>query len=196
MPSILSFGSALSSRICISRLRFASMVAFTIAGLLAAGLAQAQAIPTITSATYDASTGQLTVTGTNFAAAAGVADDIVANKLTITGEGGATYTLTDTANVDIASGSLFTVVLSATDKAAVNQIVNKNGTASTGGTIYNLAAAEDWDAGADPAAVIADTTGNGITVSNVAVPAITSATYDAATAALTVTGSGFLQLAG
>ena len=38
-----------------------------------------------------------------------------------------------------------------------------------------------------------DTTGNGITTSNVAVPAITSATYDASTGALVVTGTGFLS---
>src|SRR5690606_30140057 len=77
-----------------------------------------------------------------------------------------------------------------------NQIMNKNGTSSTGGTTFNLAAAEDWAAGADAAVVVADTTGNGITVSNVAVPSITSATYDAATGTLTVTGAGFLSLNG
>ncbi|WP_442795366.1 YDG domain-containing protein [Pelobium manganitolerans] len=150
--------------------------------------------PTIASASYDASTGTLVVTGTNFAAASG--DDIIANKFTFTGEGGATYTLTDTENAEITSATSFTLTLSATDKAGINQIVNKNGTSSTGGTTYNLAAAEDWAAGADAAVVVADTTGNGITVSNVAVPTITSATYDASTGTLTVTGTGFLKLSG
>ena len=51
--------------------------------------------------------------------------------------------------VEITSATEFTLTLSATDKAAVNQIMNKNGTASTSGTTYNLAAAEDWAAGAD-----------------------------------------------
>ncbi len=114
------------------------------------------AVPTITSATYDASTGALVVTGTGFLRLSGAANDIVANKLTLTGEGGATYTLTDTSNVEITSGTSFTLTLSATDKAAVNQILNKNGTSSTSGTTYNLAAAEDWNAGADAAVVIAD----------------------------------------
>src|SRR5690606_38130398 len=91
---------------------------------------------------------------------------------TFTGEGGATYTLTNTANVDITSGTSFTLTLSATDKAGVNQIVNENGTSSTGGTTYNVAAAEDWAAGADAAIVIADTTGNPITASNVDVSAV------------------------
>jgi hypothetical protein len=153
-------------------------------------------VPAITSATYNANTGALTVTGTGFLSASGATNDIIANKLTFTGEGGATYTLTDTANVEITSGTSFTVSLSATDKAAINQIVNKNGTSSTGGTTYNLAAAEDWAAGANAAVSVVDATGNGITASNVAVPAITSATYNGATGALTVTGSGFLSLAG
>ncbi|HSN21531.1 MAG TPA: IPTL-CTERM sorting domain-containing protein [Usitatibacter sp.] len=152
-------------------------------------------VPMVTSAAYDASTGVLAVTGSGLLANA-TGTDIDATKLTLTGEGGATYTLTDTPGVEIASATAFTLTLSATDKAAVNTILNRNGTASTGGTTYNLAAAEDWDSGADPVAVIADLTGNGITVANVAAPAITGATYDAATGALAVTGAGFLQANG
>ncbi|MBW8830002.1 MAG: DUF4347 domain-containing protein [Burkholderiales bacterium] len=154
------------------------------------------AVPTITSATFNASTGALVVTGTGYASLSGATNDIVANKFTFTGEGGSTYTLTDTANVEITSGTAFTLTLSATDKAAINQIVNKNGTSSTGGTTFNLAAAEDWAAGADSAVVIADLTGNGITVSNVSTPTVTSATYNASTGALVVTGTGFLSLSG
>ena len=154
------------------------------------------AVPSITSATYDESTGALVVTGTGFTHLNGATNDIVANKLTLTGEGGTTYTLTDTSNVEITSGTSFTLSLSATDKAAINQILNKNGTSSTGGTTYNLVAAEDWAAGADTVVIVADTTGNGITVSNVAVPTITSAAYDASTGALIVTGTGFLSLNG
>lgn len=154
------------------------------------------AVPTITSATYDASTGALVVTGTGLLKLNGATNDIDASKLTFTGEGGATYTLTDSANVEITSGTAFTLTLSATDKAAINQIVNKNGTSSTSATTYNLAAAENWAAGADAAVVVADLTGNGITASNVAVPTITSATYDASTGALAVTGTDFLSLSG
>ena len=154
------------------------------------------AVPAITSATYNAATGALVLTGSGFSSLAGATNDIVANKFTFTGEGGVTYTLTDTANVDITSPTAFTLTLSATDKAAVGTIVNKNGTASTGGSTYNVAAAEDWAAGADPAVVVADATGNGITASNVAVPAITSATYDGSTGALVVTGTGLLSRSG
>ncbi|ABM26496.1 Fibronectin, type III domain protein [Shewanella sp. W3-18-1] len=152
--------------------------------------------PTVTSATYDASTGVLVVTGANLKSRSGASNDIVANRFTLSGEGGSTWTLTDTANVEVTSGTSFTMVLSATDRAGVNLILNKNGTNSTGATTYNLAAAEDWNAGADAAVTIADLTGNGITVSYVAVPTITSATYNASTGALVVTGTGFLSRAG
>ncbi|PSJ18892.1 beta strand repeat-containing protein [Nitrosomonas supralitoralis] len=151
------------------------------------------AVPAITSATYDASSGVLVVTGSNFLSRHGAANDIIANKFTLTGEGGATYTLTDTANVDITSGTAFTLTLSATDKAGANMIINKNGTLSTDISTYNLAAAEDWAAGAAMAVDVADLTGNGITASSVAAPAITSATYDASSGVLVVTGSGFLS---
>jgi hypothetical protein len=153
------------------------------------------AAPTITSATYNAVTGALVVTGTGFLKLAGAVNDIDVSKLTLTGEGGLTYTLT-TGSVEMTSGTAFTVMLNGTDKAAVNQIINKNGTSSTGATTYNLAAAENWAAGADAAVTVADLTGNGVTVSNVPVPTITSATYDASTGALVVTGTGFLKLAG
>ena len=151
--------------------------------------------PAITSATYNASTGALAVTGTGLSSY-GAGADIVASKFTFTGEGGATYTLTDTAVVEIASGTSFTLTLSATDRAALNQIANKNGTSATSGTTYNLAAAEDWAVGADAAVVVADTTGNGITVSNVAVPTISNAAYDASTGTVVVTGTGFTHRSG
>ncbi len=138
--------------------------------ILVTGVASAVP-PTITSATYNASTGVLAVTAANMT----TGDTIAVGKLTLTGEGGTTYTLTS-ANVTASSATAFSVTLNATDEAAVNQILNKNGTSSTGATTYNLAAAANWDSTASSAA---DLTGNGITVSNVAVPTITSATYDA-----------------
>ncbi|MBL4692875.1 MAG: DUF4347 domain-containing protein, partial [Magnetovibrio sp.] len=150
--------------------------------------------PKITSATYDAATGSLVVTGTNIQAKAGVTNDITANTLTLTGEGGATYTLTDTADVERTSASAFTLVLSATDKAAVNQVMNKNGTTSTGATTFNIASADNWNANVT-AGDTSDAT-NGVTVSNVAVPAVASATYNASTGALVLTGTGFLKASG
>lgn len=163
------------------------------ADLTGNGITATVSAPTVTSATYDASTGALVITGTNLKSRSGATNDIIANKFTLTGEGGSTWTLTDTVNVEVTSGTSFTMILSATDRAGANLIMNKNGTLSTDISTYNLAAAEDWNAGADAAVTIADTTGNGITVSNVAVPAITSATYNASTGALVVTGTGLLK---
>ena len=153
------------------------------------------AVPAITSATYNATTGSLVVTGTGFTALYGAANDIVANKFTLTGEGGSTYTLTDTSNVEITSGTSFTLVLSATDKSYVNQVINKSGSSSTGGSTYNLAAAEDWATGADAAVAVADITGNGLTAT-VPAPTVTSAMYDANAGTLVVTGTGFAHRAG
>jgi large repetitive protein len=117
--------------------------------------------PAISTARYDLNSGKLVVIGTGFLALAGANNDIDVSKLTITGEGGTSYTLTS-GNVDLASGTSFVVTLNAIDKIALNSIVNKKGNQSTGGTTYNLAAAEDWAAGAAPAVVVADLTGNSI----------------------------------
>ena len=83
--------------------------------------------PTISSATYDVSSGVLTVTGTNLLATVGVTNDIDISKLTLTGEASSSYTLT-TANVEITNSTSFSVTLNTIDKAAVNQLLNKNGT--------------------------------------------------------------------
>lgn len=147
--------------------------------------------PTITSATYDAAIGSLVVTGTDFSATAGGLNDVIATKFTLTGEGGATYTLTDTNNAEITSATEFTLSLSATDKAAINQILNKNGTqASDGATNFDISAAAGFIA---DSAATADTGANVVTVANVPVPTITSATYDYSNGQLVVTGTGFLK---
>ena len=150
---------------------------------------------TITSATFDASTNVLTVTGTDLVRTIGATNDITASKLTFTGEGGTFYTLSTTGNVEITSATSFQLTLSGADIAGVSAILNKNGTSSTGGATYNLAASDDWDSvitGGD----IADLTGNAIMVSSVQAPTITSAIYNAATGVLTVTGTGLTPLSG
>ncbi|MFT4924767.1 MAG: hypothetical protein ACI8WB_000851 [Phenylobacterium sp.] len=153
------------------------------------------AIPTITSATYDATSGALVVTGSNLLKKTGATNDVLVTKLSLAGEGGSSYTLSS-ADVEVTSGTAFTVTVNAADKLSINGLLNKNGTASGDSTTYNLAAAEDWVAGAAAATVIADLSGNGVTVSNVVNPTITSATYDAATAVLTVTGTNLVNKVG
>ena len=145
--------------------------------------------PSLSSASYDAGTGVLAVT---VAGNVGVGDTIAVNKLTLSGEGNSAYTLTSS-DVTTSSASAFSVTLNAADQAAVNQILNKAGTSATGGATFNLAGAAGWNSTANAPA---DLTDNGVTVSNPTIPTITSASYSAATGVLTVTGSGFLQLAG
>lgn len=153
------------------------------------------ATPTITSATYDANTGVLNVTGTNIPSLIGSHNDIDASLFTFTGEGGANYTLVGSSDVDRTSTTSFAITLDATDKAAVQQLINKNGLTSTGGTSYNISAAEDWAVGANAAVNVVDAT-NAITVSNVPTPTITGSTYDASTGVLTVTGQNLLTFDG
>ena len=148
--------------------------------------------PTITSATYNASNGTLVVTGTNFSADGGN-DDVIANKLTITGEGNLTYQLIDTANVEIDSATQFTLTLSANDKAAVDQLFNKSGTTSTSGTSYDIEGAAGF---ISVAPSISDTDSNSVTVGSIPVPTITNATYNHSTGVLAVTGSNMLGLDG
>jgi hypothetical protein len=167
-----------------------TIVDLTLNGITVSGVP----VPTIVSATYNATTGVVNVTGTGFLAKSGATNDIDATKFTFTGEGGSTIALTsNTSDVEITSPTSFALTLGATDKASVDTMINKNGTVSTNGTTYNIAAAEDWNRGADVSVTIADLAGNGVTVSNVAVPVITSATYNATTGVLVVTGTGFVR---
>ncbi|MFT4764322.1 MAG: hypothetical protein ACI9OH_001416 [Oleispira sp.] len=150
-------------------------------------------VPTITSSTYNATTASLVVTGTEFEANASAAD-VDVSKLTITGEGGATYTLT-TADVERDSATQFTVSLNAADKLNVNGLLNTVGTAADNGTTYNIAAGDDFITNVT-AGETADATSNPISVSDVVIPTVTSATYNANTASLVVTGSNFVAKSG
>ena len=144
--------------------------------------------PTISSASYNVSTGTLEITGTNFSAYTGSTNDIDISKLTITGNGGSTYVLTSE-DVEITSSTEFSITLNAADQLQLAGLLNKNGTSSGAGTTYNIAAADDWAPGADTSTDISDLTGNAITVSNVLSPSLTSATYDTTTGILSLIGS-------
>lgn len=122
--------------------------------------------PDITSINYDFVTGELVVGGTNFVSATGDSNDIIASQFTFTGANGATYTLTDTPNVDITSLSFFTLTLSATDRAAVNVLLDQPGTSAIDGTLYSVTAAAGWAAGSPESS---DLTGNNVVAANVPV---------------------------
>ncbi|MCB4429355.1 hypothetical protein FZX09_11315, partial [Synechococcus sp. MU1643] len=142
--------------------------------------------PILTSATYNPATGALAVTGADLTANSGADNDIDVSKLTITGEGSNTYTLT-TGDVELTSATAFFITLNAADQLQLAGLLNKNGTSSGGGTTYNIAAALNWNPGASSSP--ADSAGNAITVSNVAAPSLSSATYNDSTGVLTLSGS-------
>ncbi|NML14113.1 DUF4347 domain-containing protein, partial [Azohydromonas caseinilytica] len=148
----------------------------------------------ITSAAYDATTGVLTVTGTNFTAG----ESIDVTKLTIKGQGSVTYALTSGSTATVLDGTTFRVTLGATDKTQIDKLFNKNGTTSLGnnpdnvsglGTnapvTYNIAAATGW-----AGAAVADLTGNVVNVSGLA--AYTPLVFDSTIAGkfVTIAGSG------
>ena len=81
--------------------------------------------PGITSATYDVATHTLLVTGANIPAVAGATNDIDLTKLTLTGEGGNSVTLSGS-NTEIASATSFSVVLSGAANLAMETLFNKN----------------------------------------------------------------------
>ena len=122
-------------------------------------------LPTITSATYDATTHTLTVTGSNLVGTVGPNNDITVAKLALRGEGGASYTLSTTGNVEVTNANSFSVVLTGADIAAVAALLNRNGTASAGGGTYTLAAGDDWNSAIGNANI--GVAGVGVTVSNV-----------------------------
>jgi Ca2+-binding RTX toxin-like protein len=123
---------------------------------------------TITRASYRATTGELVVTGTLLPAAKDSAD-IDASAFTLKGKGGVSYRLTDTADVELTSATSFTLHLSATDRAAVNGLLNKDGTAATDGRSFELATLDAGWTLASPSTT--DLVGNAITVSATALAA-------------------------
>ena len=169
-----------------SALTSSGMVDIFISALDADGNWITSLAPSLTSATYNISSGVLTATGSNFVANSGSNNDIDSSKLTLTGDGSNTFTLTSD-DVELTSDTAFSVSLSAADQLQVAGLLNKNGSISAGGTTYNIAAASGWNPGASTSP--ADATGNAMTISNVVLPSLSFATYNDATGNLTVTGS-------
>jgi gliding motility-associated-like protein len=148
-----------------------------------------QSQPVITSATYNAQSGLLIVTGTNFQAKAGAANDVDVSRLGLFMENGINFSPGTLADVEISSATSFSLTISGPSKPGADLYFNKNGTVSTGGSVYNLSAADGWMANVSGGQDL----NTPITVTNVAIPTITSATYNAALSSLFVTGTGFLS---
>ena len=95
--------------------------------------------------------------------------------------------------VTASSTTSVSITLNAADKLAVNGLLNNNGASSVDGAAFNIAAAANWDSNLSNGV---DLSGNAITVSSVQLPTITSASYNASTHVLTVTGSNLVGIVG
>ena len=100
--------------------------------------------PQLGIANYDATLHKLSVVGSSMVKNYGDNNDIDASKLTIVGENGR-HTLATTASVELTDREHFSITLSEADAIAVEHILNKSGTSSNNGTVYNLIAADDWN---------------------------------------------------
>ena len=119
------------------------------------------AAPALTSASYDASTGALVITGSPSPAYPGANNDLDVSALSITGEGGNSYALTSD-DVELSSSTSATVSLNSTDQSQLASLLHKNGTSSGGGTTYNIAAANRWVPRRRSMSTAPHLTGNGI----------------------------------
>jgi len=144
--------------------------------------------PILSTAAYDWSSAQLVLTGTNLINNGSADNYIDASMITITGRGGS-YTLTDTIDTEVQVSTSITLTLSQTDQLNIHGLLNRNGLVSSDGSSYKLAAADNWLAGSLEAADISDSTVNGIEVSNVKIPTITSAVYDADSCEVQIIGT-------
>ncbi|MDD3172592.1 MAG: hypothetical protein PHF63_02790 [Herbinix sp.] len=146
--------------------------------------------PAFTSATYDESTGKLTITGTNLVAKEGTPNDIVLSKVTITDSKSKSYTLKSKGELNASSTTTAEITLSAKERAALAAILDKDGTAAANGGTYQI----DVQAGWNGTTSKADISDNALTVSNVA--GLTSATYDCSTGKIVLTGTNLVATTG
>jgi len=124
---------------------------------------------TITSSTYNASNGTLVITGTNF----NVLQYVEASRIQIS-NGTVARPLSATVDAYPGSATTATLIVTGNDKLYLNAILDANGTSSSTGGTYNLAASAQWNGILCPA----DGT-NPILVFNYSPPSITSSTYNA-----------------
>ena len=141
-------------------------------------------LPSVSAAAYNVTTGLLSLTGTNFSS---LSADYLVTDLTLTGDGGTSYTLTKSSViVGSPTSTGVTVQLSTADQFALDGLFNKNGVqANDGQTTYHLSATAGWDMNASLAASAV------VTVSNADsnVPTLSSVNYNAAKGIFTFIGS-------
>lgn len=147
------------------------------------------AAPSISSATFNVSNGQLVLSGVNFNSLPGY--DINASLLTIRDSNGSHIRqLSTTSSVDISSSSSATLTVAGTDLTEIKKWATQNGT-SLNGYSYYLNASANWNGPNSP-----DDSSNTLYVSGNGTQTITNATLDISSRLLTINGSNFSSIAG
>jgi len=129
-------------------------------------------VPAISGVAYNPATGILTLSGTNFTTTAA---DYTLSGLVLSGEGSGTYAI---GNGDAISGTpsatSVTIQIASANQAAVDALLDKNGTTAAVSTThsFNLAAAAGWDANGSVSAFVAAT--NTVTVASTGTPTLTN----------------------
>jgi autotransporter passenger strand-loop-strand repeat protein len=140
-----------------------------------------QPAPVVSSVSYNAGTGQLSLTGTNFTTTTG---SYVVNNFTLKGDAGVSYTLSNGSNiVATPTNSAVTIQLSSTDQLAVNGLLNKAGNQANDGSTYYLSANSGWDLNGNAISNLS------MTVNNVTAPTLSAVTYDATKSLFTFSGA-------
>ncbi len=142
--------------------------------------------PVLSQADYDAATGIMTLSGSNFSS---VSANYKINDFHIKGDGAANYILSLDSYINSAiSSNSIAIQLSVTDQLAVDGLLNQNGAkAGDGKTLYQLSASKGWDGGNNPLGA------QGVMVSNAVAPSITAVSYDTASGVFSFSGSHLVK---
>lgn len=136
----------------------------------------------ISDADYDSGTGILEINGSGFSGS----NDAFPTKITIKGEGGISYELTNATPPGSVTGSKATLNITGIDRAFMNALLDDNGTNSSSGDTYELIADTLWNGPGSEYQELIE-----INVSNFAAPEITSSSYNYSNGKFVVTGTGF-----
>ena len=148
--------------------------------------------PKIETVSYDCNSNVLSITGTNYIHSPGLANDVDVSKITITGEGGFTYSFQNLSDIEITSINQISFTLTGLDLLNVEALLNKNGVLSADNSIYNFAVEDDWMPGYEESSDDISDMVTAIDVSAYVAPQIISASYHAGTRIMTVAGSNFV----
>ena len=142
--------------------------------------------PSISSASFDAATGKLTLSGVNLTTKVA---DYIAKDFSLLGQANTRYTLTGGVVEANPSSNKVVIDLINKDQLAVDGLLNQNGSLAIDKTAYSLSGLIGWDG-----KTAAPFSGLTIAVSNLSAPTINTVAYNAIKGLLTVTGANLVNL--